>query len=63
VGPAISGAWQYTDYLSVRSDLMFKYEKMFLFRTSQTVEGVGFQKNWDTSTFRWHLNIGIEVAL
>ncbi len=63
VGPTIGAAWQYTDYLAVRGDLMFKYEKMFLFRTSQTVEGVGFQKNWDTSTFRWSLNLGIEVAL
>lgn len=63
VGPAIGFAWEYLEYLSLRADLVFKYEKMFLFLTNQTVEGVGFQKEWDTSTFRWELNFGIEVAL
>lgn len=63
VGPNLGARWKYSDHLSVRSDLFVKWEQIFIFRTTQEIDGIGFKKNWTTGTLRYELALGIEVAL
>jgi hypothetical protein len=63
VGPNLAGRWKYSEHLAVRADLMVKWEQMFLFRTSQSIDGISFRKNWTTGSLRYEIGVGIEVAL
>lgn len=63
VGPNLGARWKYSEHLSVRGDLMVKWEQIFLFRTSQSIDGISFRKNWTTGTLRYEIGVGLEVAL
>ncbi|MFU8805088.1 MAG: hypothetical protein ACNA8W_14840 [Bradymonadaceae bacterium] len=63
LGPFIGGIWSLDERLSVRGDILFKWERLHLFQTTETVDDVSFRKNWKTSSLRTELMIGIEIAL
>lgn len=63
IGPDIGARWKYSDHLALRGDLMVKWEQIFMFRTTQNIDGISFRKTWTTGTLRYELGVGIEVNL
>jgi hypothetical protein len=63
VGPDLGGRWAYSEHLAIRGDLMVKWEQIFMFRTTQSIDGISFRKNWTSGTLRYELGLGIEVTL
>ena len=63
IGPAIAGRWAYSEYLYFRADFLLKWEQIFMFSTTEDVQGVPFSKDWSVSTLRTEFSLGIEVKL
>ena len=63
LSPVIGGRWKYSDHVYFRGDLLFKWEQLFLFRTTEEVQGIPFRKTWSTSTLRSEFTLGVEVVL
>jgi hypothetical protein len=63
LAPFLGARWAIDERLSARGDLMFKWERMHLFQTTQSVDNTPFRKSWKTTTLRTELQIGLEIAL
>lgn len=63
ISPVVGGRWRYSDHLFFRADLMFKWEQIFLFRTTGELQETPYRKTWTTSTVRSELTMGLEVVL
>lgn len=63
VGPNVGTRWRYSEHLALRGDLIVKWEQIFLFRTSQNIDGIPFRKSWTTGTLRYEIGVGVEVTL
>ena len=63
IGPNIGARWTYSEHLAFRSDVIIKWEQIFLFRTAQNIDGIPFRKTWTTGTLRYEIGLGVEVAL
>ncbi|SEM63275.1 hypothetical protein SAMN05444354_1208 [Stigmatella aurantiaca] len=63
VGLNVGGRWHFSTHFAARGDLSAQLEKLYLFKTSQDVNGVQFDKNWSTFGLRLGLTLGIEFAL
>jgi len=62
-GLSLGARRQMTEHILLRADLAAQYEKLFLFATSQEIDGLQFNKDWSTSGIRLGLTLGIEFAL
>lgn len=63
VGPQLSARYKYLDHLHFRFDAGLKWEQLFLFNTTEEVQGIPFRKDWATSTLRTEVGFAIEVDL
>lgn len=61
-GAHVAGIYRIDDRISLRGDLGAQWESIFVFRTSRTVDGVAFRKNWTTGTLRTRLGVSMEVS-
>lgn len=61
--PLVGARWSLDDRLSLRGDVLFKWERMHLFQTTESVDNTSFRKSWTTSALRTELLVGIEIAL
>jgi hypothetical protein len=62
-GLSLGARRQMSERILLRADLAAQYEKLFLFATSQEIDGLQFNKDWSTSGIRLGLTLGIEFAL
>jgi hypothetical protein len=62
-GLSVGARRQMSEHILLRADLAAQYEKLFLFATSQEINGLQFNKDWSTSGIRLGLTLGIEFAL
>jgi hypothetical protein len=62
-GVSVGARRQMSEHILLRADLAAQYEKLFLFATSQEIDGLQFNKDWSTSGIRMGLTLGIEFAL
>jgi hypothetical protein len=62
-GLSVGARRQMAEHILLRADLAAQYEKLFLFATSQEIDGLQFNKDWSTSGIRLGLTLGIEFAL
>lgn len=63
LGLSVGARRQMSEHILLRADLSGQYEKLFLFSTSQEIDGLQFNKDWSTSGIRLGLTLGIEFAL
>jgi hypothetical protein len=63
LGLSVGARRQMSEHILLRADLSGQYEKLFLFSTSQEIDGLRFNKDWSTSGIRLGLTLGIEFAL
>jgi outer membrane biosynthesis protein TonB len=63
LGLNVGGRWHFSTHFAARGDLSAQLEKLYLFKTSQDVNVVQFDKNWSTFGLRLGLTLGIEFAL
>jgi hypothetical protein len=63
VGLSVGARRQMSEHILLRADLAAQYEKLYLFATSQEIDGLQFNKDWSTSGIRLGLTLGIEFAL
>lgn len=63
VGPLLSARYKYHESLYFRADIGIKYEKIFLFNTTEEVQGVPFRKDWTLTTVRTEIGLALEVDL
>lgn len=63
LSPVFGARYKYSEHLYFRGDLLFKWEQLFLFRTTEEVQSIPFRKTWSTSTLRSEFTLGIEVVL
>jgi hypothetical protein len=63
VGLNVGGRRAMTERISLRADFGLQLEKLYLFGTDQRVDGLQFQKSWDTQTLRLGLTLGAEFSL
>jgi outer membrane biosynthesis protein TonB len=52
-----------SEHILLRTDLSAQLDKLYLFSTSETIEGLEFSKSWSTFGLRLGLTLGIEFAL
>jgi hypothetical protein len=63
IAPQVGALWELDDRLSVRTDLGIRYENMFLFAIDDEVDGVAYERSWDTSVLRYEFGLAMEVKL
>ncbi len=63
VGPRISGIYHYSEYLSFRADIGIVWERIWLFNTSEEVQGTPFSKTWTSKILRTEFSLGLEVKI
>lgn len=63
VGPSVGARWKYSPHLMIKAGTTATWNKLFLFWTTETVDGTAFSRKWSTSTVRYELSLGIEVKL
>jgi hypothetical protein len=63
VGLSAGGRRRMSEHILLRADLSGQLEKLYLFATSQEIEGLQFDKHWSTFGLRLGLTLGIEFAL
>jgi len=52
-----------TESLAFRADLRGQWEQLFLFRTTDDVDGFEVEKRWTTTSMRMGLTLGLEFVL
>ena len=52
-----------SEHILLRADVLGQIDKLYLFSTSQEIEGLQFEKHWSTFGLRIGLTLGIEFAL
>jgi hypothetical protein len=52
-----------SEHILLRADLSGQLDKLYLFSTSETIEGLEFSKSWSTFGLRLGFTLGIEFAL
>jgi hypothetical protein len=62
-GLSVGGRRQMTQRILLRADLGLQLEKLYLFSTSQQIDGLQFQKDWHTQALRLGLTLGAEFSL
>ncbi|MDY7227299.1 hypothetical protein [Hyalangium rubrum] len=63
LGLSLGARRQMSERILLRADLGAQLEKLFLFSTSQEIDGLQFNKDWSTFGLRLGLTLGIEFAL
>jgi hypothetical protein len=61
VMPLVGARWQFLELLAARADIGVRYERLWLFATTDDVSGVAVRKRWAVDTVRYELNLGLEV--
>jgi outer membrane biosynthesis protein TonB len=61
----LSAGWRrrMSEHILLRADLSGQLDKLYLFSTDETIEGLEFSKSWSTFGLRLGLTLGVEVAL
>lgn len=52
-----------SEHILLRADLSGQLDKLYLFATSETIEGLQFSKSWSTFGLRLGFTLGVEFAL
>lgn len=63
VGPQVSALYRYNEHLNFRLDFGVFWKRLFLFNTSQEVQGIPFKKTWTAKVLRTEISLGLEVDL
>ncbi|MDC0713216.1 hypothetical protein POL68_32440 [Stigmatella sp. ncwal1] len=63
LGMSLGARRRMSEKIFLRADLSGQLEKLYLFSTSQKIDGVQFDKNWDTFGLRLGLTFGAEFSL
>ena len=61
-GPQVGVRYQALELLALRLDLGVRYNRVFLFSTSEEVDGVAFSKQWSLNVLRYAASLGAEVT-
>ncbi len=62
-GLSAGGRRRMSEHILLRADLSAQLDTLYLFSTSETIEGLQFSKSWSTFGLRLGLTLGIELAL
>lgn len=62
-GLSVGARRRMSEHILLRADLSGQLDKLYLFATSETIEGLEFSKSWSTFGLRLGLTLGIEFAL
>lgn len=62
-GLSVGARRRMSEHILLRTDLSAQLDKLYLFSTSETIEGLEFSKSWSTFGLRLGLTLGIEFAL
>ena len=63
IGAQTAFMWHLDERIALRTDLGVQWQNIFLFRTSQTVDDVEFEKRWTTGTLRGRLGVSVQITL
>lgn len=63
IGPRVTGIYHYSEYLSFRLDIGVIWERIWLFNTSEEVQGIPFSKTWTSKILRTEFALGLEVKI
>ncbi|WP_225410216.1 hypothetical protein [Stigmatella hybrida] len=63
LGLSLGARRRMSEKIYLRADLAGQFEKLYLFSTSQKIDGIQFDKNWDTFGLRLGLTLGAEFSL
>lgn len=55
--------WDLDDRLSVRTEAGVLWQRVFLFRTTTTVDDVAFRKRWTSTVLRGRIGVSLQVRL
>jgi hypothetical protein len=62
-GLSVGGRRRMSEHILLRADLSGQLDKLYLFSTSEEIEGLQFSKSWSTFGLRLGFTLGIEFAL
>jgi outer membrane biosynthesis protein TonB len=62
-GLSAGGRRRMSEHILLRADLCGQLDKLYLFSTDETIEGLQFSKSWSTFGLRLGFTLGIEFAL
>lgn len=63
VGPLVGSRWRVHEMLSVRSDVAFYWEQIFLFQTETNVGGIPYLKESRLDILRFKVGLSLELVL
>ncbi|MGM0556634.1 MAG: hypothetical protein ACQEVA_09685 [Myxococcota bacterium] len=63
LAPLVGARWQLDERLALRADFAVRWERIFLFNVSDTVENISYERTWTAKVLRYNLGIGMEVTL
>lgn len=61
-GPQVGVRYQVLKLVGLRADFGARYNRLFLFSTSEEVDGVAFAKEWNLNVLRYDFSFGVEVT-
>ena len=61
-GPQVGVRYQALKLVAVRADVGARYNRLFIFSTSEEVDGVAFAKEWNLNILRYDFSLGVEVT-
>jgi len=62
-GLSVGARRRMSEHILLRADLSGQYDKLYLFSTNESIEGLEFSKSWSASGLRLGFTLGIEFAL
>jgi hypothetical protein len=63
LAPLVGARWKIDDRLALRADFAVRWERIFLFNVSDTVENISYERTWTAKILRYNLGVGMEVTL
>lgn len=63
LAPQVGARWKLDERLSVRGDLLFKWERLHLFGIDEVVDGLRYERSSQANILRTEFVVGLEIVL